>query len=43
MNIYFSQYQWMMVIGTMIVCFLLAILVRASLRRRARLRLQGND
>ena len=43
MNIYFSQFQWMMVLGTVIVCFLLATFVRASLRRRARLRLQGND
>jgi cellulose synthase (UDP-forming) len=43
LNIYFSQFPWMMVIGAMIVCFLMATVVRASLRRRARLRLQGNE
>jgi cellulose synthase (UDP-forming) len=43
LNILFSQFQWLMVIGTVIVCFLLAGLVRGMLRRRARLRLQGND
>ena len=43
MNIYFQQFQWLMVLGMVIVCFLLATIVRATLRRRARLRLQGND
>ena len=43
LNILFSQFQWMMVLGAMIVCFLLATVVRASLRHRARLRLQGNE
>jgi cellulose synthase (UDP-forming) len=43
LNIYFQQFQWMMVLGTVIVCFLLATIVRSTLRRRARLRLQGND
>jgi hypothetical protein len=32
-----------MVLGTFIACFLLAAVVRTSLRRRARLRLQGNE
>jgi len=43
LSIWFSQFQWMMVLGTIIVCFLMATVVRASLRRRARLRLQGNE
>jgi cellulose synthase (UDP-forming) len=42
-QLYFSKYQWLMVLGTFLICFLLATVVRASLRRRARLRLQGND
>ena len=43
LNLFFSQFQWAMVLGTVIVCFLLATMVRASLRHRARVRLQGND
>lgn len=43
LNIWFTQFQWMMVIGAMTVCFLMAIVVRATLRQRARLRLQGNE
>jgi cellulose synthase (UDP-forming) len=43
LNILFSQFPWIMVLGTMFVCFLLAIVARASLRHRARLRLQGNE
>jgi cellulose synthase (UDP-forming) len=42
-NLFFSQFQWAMVLGTVIVCFLLATMVRASLRHRARVRLQGNE
>jgi cellulose synthase (UDP-forming) len=42
-NLFFSQFQWSMVLGTFIACFLLAAVVRTSLRRRARLRLQGNE
>ncbi|MBS1798908.1 MAG: UDP-forming cellulose synthase catalytic subunit [Acidobacteria bacterium] len=42
-NLFFSQFQWSMVLGTFIICFLLATIVRASLRHRARVRLQGND
>jgi cellulose synthase (UDP-forming) len=42
-NLLFSKFQWLMVLGTVIVCFLLATVVRSSMRRRARRRLQGND
>jgi cellulose synthase (UDP-forming) len=38
-----SQYPWLLVIGLIFVCILLAALSRAKLRRRARARLQGND
>lgn len=43
LTILFSQFPWMMVLATMFVCFLLSIVARASLRHRARLRLQGNE
>ena len=43
MNLLFSQYPWLVVIAAFIICFLLATLLRAVLRRRARVRLQGND
>jgi cellulose synthase (UDP-forming) len=43
LNMLFSEFQWLMVISTFILCFLLAGIVRAVLRRRARVRLQGND
>jgi cellulose synthase (UDP-forming) len=42
LNMLFSQFQWLMVVSTIILCFLMAIIVRAMLRRRARSRLQGN-
>jgi cellulose synthase (UDP-forming) len=42
-NLLFGEFQWLMVLGTMIVCFVLAAVVRSSLRRRARHRLQGNQ
>jgi cellulose synthase (UDP-forming) len=32
-----------MVISTLVVCFLLAVILRSALRRRARARLQGNS
>jgi len=38
----FSDYQWLMAISTLGFCFLLAIVIRTSLRHRARARLQGN-
>jgi cellulose synthase (UDP-forming) len=43
LNMLFSELQWLMVVSTMIFCFLIAAIVRAMLRRRARARLQGND
>jgi cellulose synthase (UDP-forming) len=39
----FSEFPWLVVVGGMIVCFLMAVLIRAMLRRHARARLQGND
>jgi cellulose synthase (UDP-forming) len=43
LNMLFSELQWLMVVSTMIFCFLMAAIVRTMLRRRARARLQGND
>jgi cellulose synthase (UDP-forming) len=43
LNMLFADYQWLMVISTLIVCFLLAVILRSALRRRARARLQGNS
>jgi cellulose synthase (UDP-forming) len=40
---FFSDYPWIMVVSTIMFCFLLAVILRATLRRRARARLQGND
>ncbi|NYF89476.1 UDP-forming cellulose synthase catalytic subunit [Tunturiibacter empetritectus] len=42
LNMLFADYQWLMVISTLVVCFLLAVILRSALRRRARARLQGN-
>ncbi|HEY6374330.1 MAG TPA: cellulose biosynthesis cyclic di-GMP-binding regulatory protein BcsB, partial [Edaphobacter sp.] len=42
LNMLFSEFQWLMVISTMIFCFLMAAILRALLRRRARARLQGD-
>ncbi len=42
LNMLFSEFPWLMVVSTMIFCFLMAAIVRAKLRRRARARLQGN-
>ena len=42
LNMLFSDYQWLMVVSTMAFCFLMAVIIRAMLRRRARARLQGN-
>ncbi|MDE1178437.1 MAG: cellulose biosynthesis cyclic di-GMP-binding regulatory protein BcsB [Edaphobacter sp.] len=41
-NLLFSKYQWAMVVGLFLIAFLMATVVRASLRRRAKKRLQGN-
>jgi len=39
----FSEYPWLIVLSCFFLCFLLATFIRATLRRRARARLQGND
>jgi cellulose synthase (UDP-forming) len=38
-----SQYPWLMVIVAIVICVLMAALIRAFLRRRARVRLQGTE
>jgi cellulose synthase (UDP-forming) len=43
LNMLFSDYQWLMVISTVLFCFLMAVIIRSTLRRKARIRLQGND
>ena len=43
LNMLFADYQWLMVVSTLVVCFLLAVVLRSALRRRARARLQGNS
>ncbi|WP_433972777.1 UDP-forming cellulose synthase catalytic subunit [Tunturiibacter lichenicola] len=42
LNMLFSEYQWLMVISTLASCFILAVILRSVLRRKARVRLQGN-
>jgi cellulose synthase (UDP-forming) len=42
LNMLFSEYQWLMVISTLASCFFLAVILRSILRRKARVRLQGN-
>ena len=39
----FSEYPWLAVITTIIIAFFMAVLVRAMLRRRARIRLSGTE
>jgi len=43
LNMLFEDYQWLMVISTLGFCFLMAVIIRSALRRKARSRLQGND
>jgi len=43
LNLLFSEFPWLVVISTVVICILIAALVRAMLRRHARTRLQGND
>lgn len=43
LNMLFSEYPWLIVLACFFLCFLLATFIRATLRRRARSRLQGND
>jgi cellulose synthase (UDP-forming) len=42
-NMLFSEFPWLSVVSTLIFCFLMAVIIRAMLRRHARARLQGND
>jgi cellulose synthase (UDP-forming) len=42
-NLLFEQYQWLMAACVLFFCFLLAIILRAILRKKARARLQGNS
>ena len=42
-NILFSEYPWLVVLAVVVFCGLMAALIRSNLRRRARVRLQGND
>jgi len=39
----FAAFPWLVVLGAAVICFLMAALLRALLRRHARRRLQGND
>ena len=43
LNMLFSEFPWIVVITSLILCVLMAALIRAMLRRRARIRLQGTD
>jgi cellulose synthase (UDP-forming) len=43
LNIFFSEFPWIVVLTTTFVCFLMAAVLRAMLRRRARSRLQGTE
>jgi cellulose synthase (UDP-forming) len=43
LSILFQDYQWLMVVSTLLACFLMAIVIRSMLRRKARARLQGNE
>ncbi len=42
LNMLFSEYQWLMVLSTLFFCFLMAVILRSTLRKKARMRLQGN-
>ena len=42
-NMLFSQFPWLAVLSTIILCSLMAVLIRAMLRRHARSRLQGTE
>ena len=41
LSMLFSEFPWLVVVFVMLVCFLMAALIRVWLRRRARTRLQG--
>jgi cellulose synthase (UDP-forming) len=42
-SLLFAAFPWLVVLGAAVICFLMATLLRALLRRHARRRLQGND
>jgi cellulose synthase (UDP-forming) len=42
LNIFFEHYQWLTALAILGFCFLMAIILRSSLRKKARSRLQGN-
>jgi cellulose synthase (UDP-forming) len=42
-NMLFSEFPWLVVVSTLLFCILMAALIRAMLRRRARIRLQGTE
>jgi cellulose synthase (UDP-forming) len=42
-SLLFAEFPWLVVLGAAVICFLMAALLRALLRRHARRRLQGND
>jgi cellulose synthase (UDP-forming) len=43
LNIFFSEFPWIVVLTTTFFCFVMAAVLRSMLRRRARIRLQGTD
>jgi len=43
LNIFFSEFPWIVVLVTTFFCFVIAVILRAMLRRRARNRLQGTQ
>jgi cellulose synthase (UDP-forming) len=43
LNMLFERFQWLMVACILVFCFLIAIILRSILRKKARARLQGNS
>ena len=43
LNMLFERYQWLMVASILFFCFLIAVILRSILRKKARARLQGNS
>ncbi|HTC76566.1 MAG TPA: UDP-forming cellulose synthase catalytic subunit [Edaphobacter sp.] len=43
LNMLFEHYQWLMVASVIGFCFLIAVILRSILRKKARARLQGNS
>jgi cellulose synthase (UDP-forming) len=43
LNMLFERFQWLMVACILFICFLIAIILRSILRKKARARLQGNS